>query len=1133
MTGSDIFLQKGYKRMRKHFSAALALLLLFTGLLLLTLSCNTTGSGNGTGTGTSGDSSVFIGKDNMPQVLFVQGNELNLSGGKLTVNGKEVDLTDKDVQVTGYDKDKLGEQTLTVTYKGKSTSLHVTVVPRVQTAEQYLYFQGESMDAVSLRLKFTRDDGTSFTVKAGDEGLTITGFSSDATQDELTLTASYRKGTDDLSGSFTVSVVSPEVSFKKPRKTAYGSHETALDWLGASLTLKSADGKTTRNIAVTDLTASGFDPSVAGADAPSVTQTVHVSYLGREMATFDITVTYSEVSQVRDIAANLMSLDWSVYIRPDPLMHYPAGTTEEQGRMAMQALSLYESLSDSDAGLITVNEFNAIARLAVTYGYNTWQTTLDESYKGVFTVSYGEVSFDAATRADAQKGYDRLNAGEDARDEATALIYQYSTLLNNERFLKNSKDVLLYEGAEEDGKKVELTVDAMATIVLPEGTVRQIAQVLDKMLTMEDTLSKVPAGWSVDGLSAYAADIDTVYDLLGKVDASAVSDSSVYELVNSWRKGGDFFEILYRYYYGLCASEDAAVAKAASEKVNKLTDYRLPTPLKEISLPYVYGHTLQTAMQSIAGSLTGEEDAVPSLIESTMFLYYYRQAVEGQEKILATGDAMYIDLYNLLYASILTSMTTGDYGYYELNGTSSYDSVYTKVWDAYIAVWEKAEEDPSYVETEEFGTGVAAMFRAFVELRPNQQYNFLKALNYLYSDYHMPTMALYPDDNGLYSKFATYIYAYYMNKLGVQPDAASESTGFDIFTDLMIALEAYANNDANTFGQCMAEVQTKYKAWSGTDKDAFDRNLKFLYDRYMNYFAMFDKTTDADGKEVYRYRGADWGEYKEIVEQLDAELARAQLAQLYIDYLSQFTGESIPMYLAYISSYERIRVLADRLLACGNEDILRNYYYLPLGEKQDGDTLYAGVYDAEGNFTRYLTLLGINMEEYSKADNLRAFLRNNTDYFWSAVELVYPQIANPGTRFTFDDAHVNALMESFRALSPDERYLLLTVDSLNIYYGGLEAYYASIFSDSEAEKNLASALLGLEIQYISYLEFPDKSYTLEDGSVISTKEYLLRTWTSVKIAFSSLTLEERNDFQDHMGVMYDVYRNICDNLTID
>ena len=146
---------------------------------------------------------------------------------------------------------------------------------------------------------------------------------------------------------------------------------------------------------------------------------------------------------------------------------------------------------------------------------------------------------------------------------------------------------------------------------------------------------------------------------------------------------------------------------------------------------------------------------------------------------------------------------------------------------------------------------------------------------------------------------------------------------------------------------------------------------------------------------------------------------------------------------------------------------------------------------------------------------------------------MYPQIANPGTRFTFDDAHVNALMESFRALSPDERYLLLTVDSLNIYYGGLEAYYASIFSDSEAEKNLASALLGLEIQYISYLEFPDKSYTLEDGSVISTKEYLLRTWTSVKIAFSSLTLEERNDFQDHMGVMYDVYRNICDNLTID
>lgn len=209
-------------------------------------------------------------------------------------------------------------------------------------------------------------------------------------------------------------------------------------------------------------------------------------------------------------------------------------------------------------------------------------------------------------------------------------------------------------------------------------------------------------------------------------------------------------------------------------------------------------------------------------------------------------------------------MTTGDYGYNELNGSSSYDSAYAQVWDAYINIWEKAQNDAAYMDTDEFGTGVAAMFRAFVALRPNQQYNFLKALNYLYSDYHMPTMALYPDDNGLYSMFATYIYAYYMDELGVQPESAADSTGFDIFTDLMIALEAYANSDETTFGQCMAEVQTKYTAWSGADRDAFDRSLKFLYDRYMGYFSLYEKTTDADGKEVYRYRGADWGKYKEI-----------------------------------------------------------------------------------------------------------------------------------------------------------------------------------------------------------------------------------------------------------------------------
>ena len=99
-----------------------------------------------------------------PQRTYVLGSELNLSGGSLSADGKSVSMTSEDVTVEGYDKDKEGEQTLTFTYKGVKTGMSVTVVPRIRTAEQYIYFVGESMDAVALRMRVTKDDGTARTL---------------------------------------------------------------------------------------------------------------------------------------------------------------------------------------------------------------------------------------------------------------------------------------------------------------------------------------------------------------------------------------------------------------------------------------------------------------------------------------------------------------------------------------------------------------------------------------------------------------------------------------------------------------------------------------------------------------------------------------------------------------------------------------------------------------------------------------------------------------------------------------------------------------------------------------------------------------------------------------------------------
>ena len=72
----------------------------------------------------------------MPRTTFVQGQELDLSGGKLAVTGKgteQIDLNSADVSVSGYDKNTLGVQELTVKYKGKTVPLTVTVIARLTT----------------------------------------------------------------------------------------------------------------------------------------------------------------------------------------------------------------------------------------------------------------------------------------------------------------------------------------------------------------------------------------------------------------------------------------------------------------------------------------------------------------------------------------------------------------------------------------------------------------------------------------------------------------------------------------------------------------------------------------------------------------------------------------------------------------------------------------------------------------------------------------------------------------------------------------------------------------------------------------------------------------------------------------
>ncbi len=59
---------------------------------------------------------------------YVKGEELDLTGLVVTAifsDGTEIEITD--YSVSGYDKDIAGEQTITVTYEGKTATFTVTV----------------------------------------------------------------------------------------------------------------------------------------------------------------------------------------------------------------------------------------------------------------------------------------------------------------------------------------------------------------------------------------------------------------------------------------------------------------------------------------------------------------------------------------------------------------------------------------------------------------------------------------------------------------------------------------------------------------------------------------------------------------------------------------------------------------------------------------------------------------------------------------------------------------------------------------------------------------------------------------------------------------------------------------------
>ncbi len=117
------------------------------------------------------------------KLSYIEGQALNKSGLSIKAHyDNNTTATVTDYQISGYDPNKIGKQTITVTYNGKTATFEVTVREKKLTGFQIInypdtleYFCGEEFDSTGMRLKLSFDNGTTQIV---EDGFTYSGYDS-------------------------------------------------------------------------------------------------------------------------------------------------------------------------------------------------------------------------------------------------------------------------------------------------------------------------------------------------------------------------------------------------------------------------------------------------------------------------------------------------------------------------------------------------------------------------------------------------------------------------------------------------------------------------------------------------------------------------------------------------------------------------------------------------------------------------------------------------------------------------------------------------------------------------------------------------------------------------------------------
>jgi hypothetical protein len=988
---------------------------------------------------------IYVTNKNTPRLTYVEGQELDLNGGILTVvkGGQEtpVPLTDASVSVTGYDKAQTGDQTITVTYSGFSTTLTVKVIPRI-VVEGYerQYFIGDPFQTSKGKLRIAKDDATTFTVNLNDPKVTIQSFDS-STEGVKTVSVQYKNGDEQYTCTFDVEIFgATDVKIVYPDKKQYYSHDTALDFAGGYLTVTTGtNGSIVRHVDITPEMASGFDISAVTKDhrTTPLSQEITIKYLDKTFK-YTIKITYSGVTVINELMKTLKDVN---------LDGETITLTDAQASAAVEAITEYYQLTNRHKQLIAEADLHRLVRCAVGKVNELYLKAIEE--ETTLTIANGGISFSADQYQDIEKDIATLN-------DEKHLINVYATILRN--ITTDFPDLELT-----GDKKVAETIVVIAEEV--QGNIidafKHIVE-LHKLMSVAESgeqFPAVPTEWTVDALKAYEPTILEVVKLIKKEPFMQNGLSGIYNLLSKWREKQDFFDIIYSYYL----NSDNEEYTEQYIKENVLAKLPLPSVLSQW-YSYWYNANYIARLLSSNGTKLYLRDV-------TEYMYYYDLLLEKTQEILNNEtDKLSKDLLNLLeYDTYLVSARASYCGYYYHANILAGRESFEMLWDSYLEIYKLyksgalTDKDGKFIIGENADKFDAVMAKISA-LSPSELYGFLSSLNFLYGNTNNPDLVLskYKDESYL-NALTLLLHAYYIQELG--------TTTFPAFTKLMEAMENFAllgNKDTALadFKAAFAELNQILDGLNATNKQKFFDHFETAYAKYLE---IYNASIAADNLVL----GADQDRlFKNFADCLN----KIMTLYNYINNVEPNADGNIELksgtYALLFALYEQADSYYNAILALDKTDPARMALYLKeftINEKSL--TLEKAHLMAGKIFASYMTAIPLTLtSENGTTKSYPAYeiylSTKLSGYLSIAADLLYAQYYNDFTGITKD--YVLSVIDAFHATDLRGVSFLRVFQGTDLHFDALKAYFEAALGTDAETVALMNKLIEAGNLYLQY-----------------------------------------------------------------